>query len=239
MMESNYWARFLAVSVSMALHATVFWQFGGSVAPHFVTHPVREISLTRLNLVAPQSQKSNSEPVIEKTESKTEKELEKPIQKKHVKPKRVRSKHVSKPEIKKRQHHQLEKTLEKPVEESSHQQQVVQQQPVQTTTATAPIIDEGVIERERQRYLAELMKYIEKHKFYPKTARRRGIQGDIHISFMLFADGTTKQIMTQGASDILQKSAKKSVIKAIPMPKPPSVIHCPMHCEFTMRYALD
>ncbi|MDQ6999907.1 MAG: TonB family protein, partial [Mariprofundus sp.] len=108
--------------------------------------------------------------------------------------------------------------------------------------ASAPVkqlsVDDGLVARERLKYLAKVIAHIERHKYYPPTARRRGIQGDVHIRFVLLADGTTRQVMVEGASSVLQKAARKAVIRAVPMPRPPTGIHCPMHCEFAMRYAL-
>ncbi|KON48000.1 TonB family protein [Mariprofundus ferrooxydans] len=238
MMAGDGWLRPAAVTISLALHTFALWQFGGSASASHVMQPDRQVSVTQLNLIAPTAKPNDVESVSDTEPLPEPKQLPKkePVQ---PKPKPVKQEAVAekalppKPESKPKARQERPKKNRKTPSKTQHQQAAQQSQ------SAPPAIDKGLIAEARQHYLAMVMAHIEAHKFYPPTARRRGIQGDVRISFLLLADGTTKQIRTNGSSRILQTAAKTAVIKAIPMPKPPSVIHCPMHCEFAMRYVLD
>ncbi len=238
MMVSDGWLRPTAITVSLVLHAVVLWQYGGAASTSHVMQPIRQVSVTRLNLIAPAIKPNdaasvpNPEPLPEpKQPPKKE-----PVQ---PKPKPVKQKPVVKKVLPPKPVSRSQASQERTKKNSKVPSKTQHQQAAQQTRPSPPAIDKGLIAEARQRYLAKVMAHIEAHKFYPSTARRRGIQGNVHVSFLLLADGSSKQIITNGSSRILQGAAKKAVIKAIPMPKPPSLIHCPMHCEFAMRYALD
>ncbi|OIO72181.1 MAG: hypothetical protein AUJ56_02035 [Zetaproteobacteria bacterium CG1_02_49_23] len=109
----------------------------------------------------------------------------------------------------------------------------------QVTAAAPPQLDEGRIERETERYLAEVMAHIEQHKWYPKAARRRGIEGEVHVRFTLHPDGTARQLIVENGPDLLLAAAREAVEKAMPMPAPPAIIHCPLECEFRMQFNLN
>ncbi len=222
----------MAVGISVALHALLFFHFGGaaSIAPQQLSQP----RVTRIHLVA--SPKEPDVAIAEPEDTKPAPPTPRPVlraaRREHAKPKPLKPRPVVQP---------------RRVADTAHIQTVEKKpasitQPTIARAAVAPVkqvsVDDGLVARERLKYLAKVMAHIERHKYYPPTARRRGIQGDVHIRFLLLADGTTRQVMVEGASSVLQKAAKKAVIRAIPMPKPPTGIHCPMHCEFAMRYAL-
>lgn len=105
--------------------------------------------------------------------------------------------------------------------------------------AEAPMLDEGLIEQERLRYLAEVMAHIEKYKRYPKTARRRGISGELNVRFQLLADGSVDGLTVVGNSDLLIGAVRRSVEKAMPLPLPPASLHCPLPCQFRMKFSLN
>lgn len=107
------------------------------------------------------------------------------------------------------------------------------------TAAEAPMLDEGMIEQEWQRYMAEVMAHIEKYKRYPKTARRRGITGELTVAFMLMADGSVQGLIVRDGPSVLIDAARESVEMAMPMPMPPAAVDCPMKCRFRMKFSLN
>ena len=129
------------------------------------------------------------------------------------------------------------KRVEPKVEQEPPQQEQLLSMP--TTAAAAPMLDEGLIEQERQRYLAEVMAHIERFKRYPRTARRRGVTGELHVRFMLMPDGSVTGLTVRNGPEVLIAAARESVEKAVPMPAPPKKVHCPMECEFRMRFNLN
>ena len=225
--------RLIAVAVSVALHAIWFVQSGGVPGAKQTDMPV-PTTVTRLTFAAP-------EPVARPEPVALQEEVMEPL----PKPEPV----VKKPKpVKKKQPVLKAKRKTKPVTEKIDKPSVPVE-PVQVASAPAaaspaamapadPAIDEGLIERERQRYLANLMAHIEKHKWYPKSARRRRIEGMVHVDFTLFADGSTSDISVKNAAPVLLAAARDAVAKAVPMPPPPAVIDCPMKCEFKMSFNL-
>jgi protein TonB len=217
----------------VALHAIWFVQSGGVPSAKQADMPA-STTVTRLTFAAP-SPIDRPEPVV----------LPEAMVDPPPKPEPV----IQKPKpVKKKQPVLKAKRKTKPVTEEVDKPPVPVE-PVQRASApavaspsamlpAAPAIDEGLIEQERQRYLADLMAHIEQHKWYPKSARRRRIEGMVYVDFTLFSDGSTSDISVKNASPILLAAARDAVAKAVPMPPPPAMIDCPMKCEFRMSFNL-
>jgi protein TonB len=98
--------------------------------------------------------------------------------------------------------------------------------------------DPALIEQARQEYLRRLMAHIEAHKHYPRAARRRGIQGDVKVSFTLKAAGRAEGLTAVGGHRLLNSAASDAVRDAQPLPPPPDLIKLPWPVNFTMRFTL-
>jgi len=233
--------RLIAVTASVVLHGIWLVQSGDAPAARHPDVPVRT-TVTRLTFAAP-------EPVLQKPAAQPEPVMEslpEPVQMAHnarpvisEKPKPVRK---PKP-VKKKQHVYKARRESKPVTEEIRQPSVpvepVQVASAPAVAAPAPVIDEGLTEQEKQRYLADIMAHIEQHKWYPAAARRRGIQGAVKVAFLLMADGSVRHVEVEEGPKALRVAAEQAVISAEPMPMPPVDIHCPLRCEFSMRFALN
>ncbi|OIO73303.1 MAG: hypothetical protein AUJ57_04700 [Zetaproteobacteria bacterium CG1_02_53_45] len=209
--------RSTAILLSLLLHGLLFISYGGTPA---ATMQQTNPSVTRLSFLAPAP-----EPIL------TPEALPEP-EKKLVK---------AEPEpIPRQQKKRLVKRMVEPVQEVAQKQisepVVAAAQPA--AAATAPQIDQGLIIKETERYLAEVMAHIEQHKWYPKAARRRGIEGEVHVSFKLLPDGSAHQLVVENGPSLLVTAARAAVERAIPMPIPPAMIDCPLECEFRMRFNL-
>jgi len=90
----------------------------------------------------------------------------------------------------------------------------------------------------QQNYLGALLAHIEEHKFYPRAARRRGLQGVIQISFILHEDGSISDLQLQKGHETLRKAAEESMRAALPLPIPPGEIICPLKVSFGMNFKL-
>jgi len=93
--------------------------------------------------------------------------------------------------------------------------------------------------REREMYFSEIINLIEKNKFYPRAARRRGIQDDVRIGFSVKADGTVEFLGVDGKAPILNQAAKDAVMNSTPLPAPPGMTGSPLKVEITMKFALN
>ncbi|WP_157819217.1 energy transducer TonB [Mariprofundus aestuarium] len=220
MTSSSRAVRYGAIGLSLLLHGALFASFGG--APAGVVQPLNP-SITRLSFLTPAVESVVTPEVVPETkpEKKIVKATPEPV--KQVVKKKVRKK------------------VAEPVQEVVQQQvsePVAVAQPMAVAAVATPQIDEGLIKRETQRYLSEVMAHIEQHKWYPKAARRRGIEGEVHISFKLLPDGSTHQLVVEDGPTMLVAAARKAVEKSMPMPTPPAMIDCPLECEFRMRFNL-
>lgn len=63
-------------------------------------------------------------------------------------------------------------------------------------------------------------RHLERFKFYPLSARRRGIGGDVEVGFRLTAGGKAEQVRVLASSgyDILDEAALQTVNRAQPFP---------------------
>ena len=135
---------------------------------------------------------------------------------KHVKPKKIAKKQINKKQV---------QAEVKQVVAPKIAQEIQRKQ----TGDLAPI---------RQRYFSNLLTHIEGYKYYPRSARQRGIEGSIDISFRLLANGTITGLTASGGTLILRRAAKSSVTDALPLPLCPPEITCPMQVSYAMQFKL-
>lgn len=90
----------------------------------------------------------------------------------------------------------------------------------------------------RREYLAVLMAHIERYKFYPRAARRRGLEGEVVVSFTLQADGRISGLQTNGGHRLLNRAAREALEAAQPLPEPPATMVLPSELTFAIRYQL-
>ena len=111
--------------------------------------------------------------------------------------------------------------------------------PVVSEAVSGTVADPALVEKAKQEYLRRLMAHIEKHKHYPRAARRRYIEGDVTVTFTLQAGGKVTDLSVEGAQAVLSGAAKRAVEEALPLPEPPSALDLPWPVAFTMRFSLN
>jgi len=84
-------------------------------------------------------------------------------------------------------------------------------------------------------YRSQIIELINANKSYPNTARRRGIQGNVDISFTVTNDGSVINLECHGDAKILSRSACDAIKKALPFPAPEKQ---PLQLSFVMDYVL-
>jgi protein TonB len=110
-------------------------------------------------------------------------------------------------------------------------------------TATAlpmlqPVADPRQSEQARQSYLTELMSHIESHKHYPRSARRRRIEGVVNVSFRLLPEGRIDGLKVAGKRRVLQQASRSAVVASLPVPVPPKELDLPLSINFSMAFIL-
>ena len=106
---------------------------------------------------------------------------------------------------------------------------------------TPAAADAAFLESVRQQYLQQIAALLEQHKFYPRSARRRHIEGEVEVSFELLANGDIRGLRIRDGHRSLQQAVRASVESALPFPPLPqsmhSIDHLPIH--YVMRFALE
>lgn len=101
-----------------------------------------------------------------------------------------------------------------------------------------PPSNSTLLAQQREHYLGQLMAHIEKFKFYPRAARRRGIQGDATVSFKLGQMGEVTELIISSDYGILKQAATEAIKSALPLPLPPQGASFSRQFKFNMRYTL-
>jgi len=143
-----------------------------------------------------------------------------------VKPKKIQE--IPKPKPKK----VVKKEIPAPVEEP---EPVVE--PEEEISEEVAQLDEEETEREKKHYLSVVMDCIERCKYYPAAARRRGITGEIEVHMTLLPNGEVESLVVEGKDNILCDAAREAVQKASPLPPPPS--GAPYPVKLKMEFALQ
>lgn len=107
-----------------------------------------------------------------------------------------------------------------------------------TAPSEAPQLDQGLILLERKQYMHHVLTHIEHHKWYPRIARRMGIEGDVKVRFIIHADGSAHDLLIENGPETLMAAARKTVERSLPLLIPPEKVDCPLECEFRMRFSL-
>jgi len=105
-----------------------------------------------------------------------------------------------------------------------------------TTVMKQTVVDhKEPLKQIRQQYLSHIMASIKAHKSYPYSARRRHIEGDIHVSFVLDTLGQMHKLHITGGSSVLRLATQQAIDDALPFPLPPQEN---IHSQFVMQYRL-
>lgn len=98
----------------------------------------------------------------------------------------------------------------------------------------------SALEAEKQNYLGLVAEHINSYKYYPRSAIRRGTEGQVEVSFDLQPDGSIENLRTQGEHSVLLSASQRSIEQASPMPQRSENLLAlgAIHIEFSMKYFL-
>jgi len=212
----------VAAVISLAVHATAVVYLGHYDSP-FADQPQSTVSLMRISLAPARPAAPEPEP--------------------ETKPKPPPPPPVPKPEVRR-------KPLPKPVieppptrPEVPETAELIEEQIATSDYVQAPVdkpaLAQVAQQDERESYLLRLLAHIDNHKFYPRTARRRGVEGEIKVAFYLRKDGSISNLQVTGGSKVLRKAAKQAVQQALSLPPPPESMPLQEQIHFGMVYRLD
>ena len=224
----------VAAVISITVHATAAVYLGHYDAP-FADQPQSAASVMLISLAPTMPAAPEPEPPPKpETRPEPEPPPPPPLQKPMPKPEPVR-KPLPEPEL-----------VTEPVPTSSEEPETTEPIEEQTTAPAytkaledKPALDQVVLENERESYLLRMLAHIDSHKFYPRKARQRGMEGKINIVFYLHADGSISDLQISGGSRLLRRAARQAVQQALSLPRPPESFHLQEQVRFGMVYRLD
>ena len=215
--ESFKWGA--AVLASLLIHATLLWQHN-TVLYSSDGKQLKQSGITRLSFRTLATPKPKQEILPVPPEPKQV------IQEKKPKP-------PPEPVRKVRKKKAIKQPRPKPPIENKIPQEAAPPAP------SSPTADEPVLnEQARKNYLGSLAAHIESYKFYPRTARRRGVQGIIKISFRLLENGNIADLEIGKGHKLLRNAAEQALQHAQPLPPPPRGMNTPIQVSYGMEYRL-
>ena len=193
---------------------------------HFVFSKKPKVSVMQISLstfvppVVSEVKKSiESKPKIEKEVIVEKKPLLKPMVKKIKKNKVVEK--VKKP--KKRQKHK--KSLRKKTLKKKTSKKEASKQQKSTTLA------------QKNKFWNALRRQIDAHKFYPRIAKKRGMQGSVKVSFTILSNGTLGTLSVKGPK-VFHTSAKNAVKSIFPVNVKKIDISFPASSSIVLHYQI-
>ena len=220
----------LALLASLAIHGGLVLSIPGSHSSAAAMAPKKAPQITRVAFMQVVKQEPDAPPKKNKPVQKSEQKETLPIlAKKKLKPKSSVAKKKPIPE---------EHKIISPATEIAA---VIAAKTVSKKLEIMPreLIQGTNFEEEKQRYLSTLLAHIEKHKYYPRPAQKRGIQGHVNVSFSLSPSGNISSIDVNGGPAVFQRAARKAVNAALPLPKPPESIEEALPVEYRMAFLLN
>jgi protein TonB len=124
-------------------------------------------------------------------------------------------------------------------EEQESDEQVASLAPLSGSEASSATVPGAAsIAELRQAYHSQLMAHIEGKKFYPETARRRGVTGGVRVGFIVAPGGSASALECSQGPGVLVQAACEAVRRAVPLPMPPPELQLPFSVSFVMDYSL-
>lgn len=117
-------------------------------------------------------------------------------------------------------------------------------EPIQAAPPPAPVESSHMAhipahEDHQRKYISQVISAVEKNKFYPMAARRRGLTGEARITLNINEDGSLEDLQVECSHPMLAKAAEDAVRNSCPLPRPTDSTMCPMCLVFKMKFALD
>jgi len=175
------------------------------------------------------------EPVVEpevKEEPKVEEVIPEPIVEKVIE-KPI----VEKPKIEKKKPITEKPKKKKPVKNPKKQTVKKKQVKKKVSKKQASTKQSKSTPAQRNKFWSALRTEIDKHKFYPRVAKKRMMEGAVKVRFTILANGNVGNISLKGPK-IFYNSARNAVKSAFPINAKKSPISLPTTINLTLRYQI-
>jgi len=104
--------------------------------------------------------------------------------------------------------------------------------------AVAPGARGGAAGSGKELYLQALFTHIEAHKYYPPSARRRQLEGQVRVSFTIEPGGGVSNLKASEGHPQLEEAALQTVRSALPLPLPAGGVTLPFNLSYHMDFRL-
>jgi protein TonB len=155
--------------------------------------------------------------------------IEEPVVEEEVIPEPIIEKVIPKPIIKKKPKPKVKKSIKKKVKKKT-----VKKKRVKKTVSSAQSKSSSA---KKNKFLARVRAKINKHKSYPRIAKKRGMQGSIKVKFTILRSGKVGHISVDGPK-VFRNSARGAVKSAFPINAKKAPISLPMSVNITLRYQI-
>jgi protein TonB len=132
----------------------------------------------------------------------------------------------------------VQKVIPKPVvkevkKKPKVKKKVKKKQPAQKASARKAQISPA----EKNHFLSAIRDKINKHKSYPRIAKKRGMQGSVNVKFTILSSGKVGNISVSGPK-VFHNSARNAVKSAFPINAKNAPISLPKSINITLRYQI-
>ncbi len=154
---------------------------------------------------------------------------------------------VKKQEVKKKKEKPKEDKLAKKKEKPKPQkeekvaqkeQEIIEEKTMQKSTSNDNTLTKEAIAAKKDLFLSQIKERIDKNKVYPKTARRRGIEGEVHVKFVIDKTGKLLNIKILKGSEVFYGSAEDAIKSSFPIEVPKELVLEKFQFELTLSYNL-
>ncbi len=122
------------------------------------------------------------------------------------------------------------------VEEEQVEQLATQEQTQESSVAQAQ--EAQILQAKQNLFLTNLIERINNNKSYPNMARRRCIEGEVDVKFVVMADGTVEKIEIISGRKIFKKSTIQAISRSFPMEVDTSLFSFPKEFKIKISYIL-
>jgi len=173
------------------------------------------------------------QPVKKKVSDKKVKKIKKKKIVKKPKPKPIPKKTIPKKEI-------VKKEEKKEIVEEKIATQESAEVPKQQVIANKKSnVTHDEIKAKQNIFFTKLRNKINENKSYPRSARRRGIQGSVEVKFHLCNDGNVKNIEFLSGKNIFKKSVIEAIEKSFPIEVDETLFVFPKEFKVSIDYILS
>lgn len=124
---------------------------------------------------------------------------------------------------------------------------IIEPIPTKQITQTEPIVAKKQIiapqkvdiETIKNLFLSDLRNKINANKFYPKVAQRRGIEGNVKVSFYILHNGQLGDITIISGKKVFNEAVTNAIKNSFPIKVPKELINFPMNVNLQLNFSLS